>query len=114
MDIPGAEATGILVRLNLRRFIQAFKSLVLFQLLVITSTVSAFAVLSLLGAITVRLSTSVASTTNGVFQLSAWNTRNSDEKNLFVRSHAAWYLISLLVCDMCQGQRIVVVSSDCC
>ncbi|KAJ3553396.1 hypothetical protein NM688_g3634 [Phlebia brevispora] len=55
--------------------------------LVITSSVSALAVILLLSAIAI----------------SAWNTRKSTETNLFVRSHAAGYLISLFLCDLCQA-----------
>ncbi|CAL1708224.1 unnamed protein product [Somion occarium] len=35
--------------------------------------------------------------------LSAWNTRKSVNPNMFVRSHAAAYLISLLLCDLMQA-----------
>ncbi|KAI0344550.1 hypothetical protein BDW22DRAFT_1482756 [Trametopsis cervina] len=68
LDITEAQASGVLV-------------------LVITSSISAFAVLSLLT----------------VLLVSAWNTRKVDNPNLFVRSHAAAYLISLLLCDLLQA-----------
>lgn len=55
--------------------------------LVITSSVSALAVLTLLT----------------VIAISAWNTRKVNNPNMFVRSHAAAYLISLLICDLLQA-----------
>ncbi|KIP11516.1 hypothetical protein PHLGIDRAFT_114372 [Phlebiopsis gigantea 11061_1 CR5-6] len=55
--------------------------------LVATSSVSAAAVVALLAAIA----------------LSAWNTRRSVNPHMFVRSHAAAYLVSLLVCDLFQA-----------
>jgi len=38
-----------------------------------------------------------------VISLSAFNTRKSTDQNLFVRTHVAAYLISLLVCDLMQA-----------
>ncbi|THH00148.1 hypothetical protein EW026_g2346 [Hermanssonia centrifuga] len=56
-------------------------------LLVITSSISASAVITLLT----------------VISLSAWNTRKSQNPQMFVRSHAAAYLVSLLLCDLIQA-----------
>lgn len=55
--------------------------------LVVTSSISIAAVVMLLGAIA----------------LSAWNTRKSVNPHMFVRSHAAAYLVSLLLCDLLQA-----------
>ncbi|KAI0686847.1 hypothetical protein BC835DRAFT_1223520, partial [Cytidiella melzeri] len=55
--------------------------------LVITSSISALAVLSLFA----------------VLAISAWNTRKVDNPNLFVRSHAVAYLVCLLLCDLLQA-----------
>ncbi|GJE95842.1 Git3 domain-containing protein [Phanerochaete sordida] len=55
--------------------------------LVAASSVSLVAVVTLLGAISI----------------SAWNTRRSVNPHMFVRSHAAAYLVSLLFCDFLQA-----------
>ncbi|KAI0093426.1 hypothetical protein BDY19DRAFT_425166 [Irpex rosettiformis] len=55
--------------------------------LVITSSISALSILILFAALAI----------------SAWNTRKVDNPNLFVRSHAVAYLVSLLLCDLLQA-----------
>jgi len=55
--------------------------------LTVISTISAIAVVGLLVSISI----------------SAWNTRKSINPNMFVRSHACAYLVSMLLCDLCQA-----------
>ena len=38
--------------------------------------------------------------------MSAFNTRKSTDRNLFVRTHVAAYFLSVLVCDLLQGMFV--------
>lgn len=55
--------------------------------LIVFSSISALAVVGLLGALSI----------------SALNTRSSNNPNLFVRSHVVTYFVSLLMCDLLQA-----------
>ena len=81
------------------------------QILVIVSCISATAVVGLLLAIAVSMDAPfiyfVWLDQAPYAQVSAFNTRKSKSRNLFVRSHVAGYFISLLLCEITQSAFII-------